>query len=62
MDGNDFFDTLLEAVAQKSDPKIDLDKGAKDLYSVYTSFQDAGFTREEAYGLVITILEGALNQ
>lgn len=34
---------------------------SKDLYSHLQILMHAGFTREEAYGLLITILEGAFN-
>lgn len=56
MDENDIFDTLLEAIAQQSRSKVDMDAAAKELYSVYKSFKNAGFTSTEAFKLLLAMV------
>ena len=64
MNENDIWNEILRSVhnEQRKNENDEIKENATNLYSHLEAFMEAGFTREEAYGLLLTILEGAFNQ
>lgn len=66
MTNDDVFSALIAELLGVGVPKPkkenEMEEATKELYSQFTAFMEVGFTREEAYGLLITILEGAFNR
>ena len=52
----------LEEYKQRDCMKAAFDKGANQIKMLFDSFVDAGFTDEQAFGLVIAIIPATLNQ
>ena len=51
----------LEEYKQRDCMKAEFDKGANQIKMFFDSFVDAGFTDEQAFGLVIAIIPTTLN-
>ena len=52
----------LEEYKQYDYMKAEFDKGANQIKMLYDSFVDAGFTREQAFGILTIILPAIFNQ
>lgn len=64
MNENDVINAILRAVVEADNQSNDkeLAEAATCLYSQFKALMHAGFTREEAYGLLLTIVEGVFNK
>ena len=51
----------LEEYKQRDCMKAEFDKGANQIKMLYDSFVDAGFTNEQAFGIITAILPAMLN-
>lgn len=51
----------LEEYKQRDCMKAAFDKGASQIKMLYDSFVDAGFTNEQAFGIITAILPAMLN-
>ena len=51
----------LEEYKQRDCMKAAFDKGANQIKMLYDSFVDAGFTNEQAFGIITAILPAMLN-
>lgn len=51
----------LEEYKQRDCMKAEFDKGASQIKMLYDSFVDAGFTNEQAFGIITAILPAMLN-
>lgn len=51
----------LEECKQRDCMKAEFDKGASQIKMLYDSFVDAGFTNEQAFGIITAILPAMLN-
>lgn len=55
------FDKLFGSINKDSDASIDfeaIDEGSKNLFRLYSSFVDAGFTPDQAMSIILTVLKG----
>lgn len=62
---NDIWNEILRSVSNNRRSRScgdDFKDASRELYSHLQILMHVGFTREEAYGLLITILEGAFNR
>lgn len=53
--------TELEEYGQRDYMKAEFDKSANQIKILYDSFVDAGFTNEQAFGIITSILPAMLN-
>lgn len=51
----------LEEYKQRDCMKAEFDKGANQIKMLYDNFVDAGFTNEQAFGIITAILPAMLN-